>query len=131
MNQLGNLLELASHVADPVDLVTDLLDDDGQRDDRPDQARRWGGTAYLAGVVALATVLFLLMSYLTAGRDASVAGPRPERAVAGRASAWFADCAAARTAGAAPLIASQRAYRPGLDDVGDGVASEEGETGQA
>lgn len=37
---------------------------------------------------------------------------------------YFPDCAAARTAGAAPIIAGQPGYRAGLDGDGDGIACE-------
>ncbi|MFD7652730.1 thermonuclease family protein [Actinosynnema sp. NPDC059797] len=40
------------------------------------------------------------------------------------AGAYYANCAAARAAGAAPLYAGQPGYRPGLDRDGDGVACE-------
>lgn len=37
---------------------------------------------------------------------------------------YFPSCAAARAAGAAPILAGQPGYRPGLDRDGDGVACE-------
>ena len=37
---------------------------------------------------------------------------------------YFPNCAAARTAGAAPVLAGQPGYRPGLDGDGDGIACE-------
>ena len=40
------------------------------------------------------------------------------------ASVYYANCAAARAAGAAPLYRGQPGYRPGLDGDGDGVACE-------
>jgi hypothetical protein len=39
-------------------------------------------------------------------------------------SAYFGSCAAARSAGAAPLHVGEPGYRPGLDRDGDGVACE-------
>lgn len=39
-------------------------------------------------------------------------------------SAYYENCAAARRAGAAPLLAGQLGYRSGLDGDGDGVACE-------
>ncbi|MET0908517.1 MAG: excalibur calcium-binding domain-containing protein, partial [Ilumatobacteraceae bacterium] len=38
--------------------------------------------------------------------------------------AYYANCAAVRAAGAAPLYSSQPGYRPALDGDGDGVACE-------
>ncbi|MFW0774371.1 excalibur calcium-binding domain-containing protein, partial [Paenarthrobacter nitroguajacolicus] len=40
------------------------------------------------------------------------------------APAYYANCAAARAAGAAPLYAGQPGYRAGLDRDNDGVACE-------
>jgi hypothetical protein len=40
------------------------------------------------------------------------------------ASAYYANCDAARAAGAAPLYRGQPGYRPGLDRDGDGIACE-------
>jgi pyruvate/2-oxoglutarate dehydrogenase complex dihydrolipoamide acyltransferase (E2) component len=48
---------------------------------------------------------------------ASVATPRP-------AAAYYANCDAARAAGAAPLYRGQPGYRPALDRDGDGIACE-------
>lgn len=39
-------------------------------------------------------------------------------------SVYYANCAAARAAGAAPLLRGQPGYRPALDRDGDGVACE-------
>ncbi|MDU0292048.1 excalibur calcium-binding domain-containing protein, partial [Saccharothrix longispora] len=39
-------------------------------------------------------------------------------------AAYYANCAAARAAGAAPLYAGQPGYRSALDRDGDGVACE-------
>ncbi|WP_255436516.1 excalibur calcium-binding domain-containing protein [Tessaracoccus sp. MC1756] len=40
------------------------------------------------------------------------------------ADAYYKNCAAARSAGAAPLYAADPGYRKGLDRDGDGVACE-------
>jgi hypothetical protein len=45
-------------------------------------------------------------------------------APAAPAAGYYANCAAARAAGAAPLFAGQAGYRPGLDRDSDGVACE-------
>ncbi|MFF2348064.1 DUF1524 domain-containing protein [Pseudarthrobacter sp. NPDC058119] len=45
-------------------------------------------------------------------------------AAPGPAAAYYANCAAARAAGAAPLYAGQAGYRPALDRDSDGVACE-------
>lgn len=52
--------------------------------------------------------------------------PRPEPAPAppAPAPAYFANCAAAKAAGAAPLYRGSPGYRAGLDRDGDGVACE-------
>ncbi|WP_082874329.1 DUF1524 domain-containing protein [Arthrobacter sp. OY3WO11] len=51
-----------------------------------------------------------------------VAAPAP--AAPAPAAAYYANCAAARAAGAAPLFAGQAGYRAGLDRDSDGVACE-------
>jgi hypothetical protein len=51
-----------------------------------------------------------------AAPPASLASPTPT------ASAYFANCAAAEVAGAAPISRGQPGYRPELDRDGDGVA---------
>ena len=43
---------------------------------------------------------------------------------AASADAYYENCTAVRTAGAAPLYEGQDGYRPGLDRDGDGVACE-------
>lgn len=48
----------------------------------------------------------------------------PAPAAPAPAAAYYANCAAARTAGAAPLYAGQAGYRPALDRDSDGVACE-------
>ncbi|MFJ4208780.1 DUF1524 domain-containing protein [Paenarthrobacter sp. NPDC089675] len=50
--------------------------------------------------------------------------PAPAPAAPAPAAAYFANCAAARAAGAAPLYAGQPGYRAGLDRDHDGVACE-------
>jgi len=59
-----------------------------------------------------------------------VAAPRPAapapvvEAPSSRGSAYYANCSAAKAAGAAPLHAGEPGYRSGLDRDGDGVACE-------
>jgi hypothetical protein len=48
----------------------------------------------------------------------------PEELAAIEASAYYANCAAARAAGAAPIRVGEPGYREGLDGDGDGVACE-------
>ncbi|WP_246136079.1 excalibur calcium-binding domain-containing protein [Knoellia locipacati] len=48
------------------------------------------------------------------------AAPKP----AAPATAYYANCAAARAAGAAPLYRGEPGYRSGLDRDNDGVACE-------
>ncbi|WP_215732476.1 excalibur calcium-binding domain-containing protein [Lentzea atacamensis] len=50
--------------------------------------------------------------------------PQPEPEPAPPAAAYYANCAAAKAAGAAPLYAGQPGYRPALDRDKDGVACE-------
>jgi endonuclease YncB( thermonuclease family) len=50
--------------------------------------------------------------------------PQPEPEPAPPAAAYFANCAEAKAAGAAPLYAGQPGYRPALDRDKDGVACE-------
>lgn len=50
--------------------------------------------------------------------------PQPEPAPAPPAEAYYANCAAAKAAGAAPLYAGQPGYRTALDRDKDGVACE-------
>ena len=129
MIPLGKTLDLIGGAADAVGLVQDLLDSGDERQDN----RRLRPKVVLIAVIILATLLFLLMSYLTSGLagpgPAAAASAQDERTLATPHAAYFKDCAAARAARAAPLIESQTAYRPGLDDDGDGVACEGGETG--
>lgn len=54
----------------------------------------------------------------------AVPQPKPEPAPAPPASAYYANCAAAKAAGAAPLYAGQPGYRAALDRDNDGVACE-------
>lgn len=59
------------------------------------------------------------------GTSAVPAPDAPEAPAPGaQGEAYFAKCADARAAGAAPLHAGQPGYRPGLDGDGDGVACE-------
>jgi hypothetical protein len=58
-----------------------------------------------AAIVALSLALFLM-------------GCKPEP--------HYADCAAARAEGAAPITSGQPGYRSGLDRDGNGVACEDG-----
>ncbi|WP_320414914.1 GmrSD restriction endonuclease domain-containing protein [Kocuria sp. cx-116] len=59
------------------------------------------------------------------GTSAVPAPDAPEAPAPGaQGEAYFAKCADARAAGAAPLYAGQPGYRPGLDGDGDGVACE-------
>jgi hypothetical protein len=48
----------------------------------------------------------------------------PARNQAARSSPYYANCAAARAAGAAPLSSGDPGYRSGLDRDGDGIACE-------
>lgn len=50
--------------------------------------------------------------------------PQPQPAPPAPAPAYYANCAAAKAAGAAPLYRGQAGYRSGLDRDGDGVACE-------
>ncbi|WP_090068138.1 excalibur calcium-binding domain-containing protein [Lentzea flaviverrucosa] len=50
--------------------------------------------------------------------------PQPAPAPPAPAPAYFANCTAAKAAGAAPLYRGQAGYRPALDRDGDGVACE-------
>jgi endonuclease YncB( thermonuclease family) len=50
--------------------------------------------------------------------------PQPEPAPPAPAPAYYANCSAAKAAGAAPLYRGQAGYRAGLDRDGDGVACE-------
>jgi hypothetical protein len=50
--------------------------------------------------------------------------PQPEPAPAPPPSAYYANCSAAKAAGAAPLYRGQPGYRAALDRDGDGVACE-------
>lgn len=50
--------------------------------------------------------------------------PEPAPAPPPPAAAYYANCAAAKAAGAAPLYAGQPGYRPALDRDNDGVACE-------
>ncbi|WP_427115455.1 excalibur calcium-binding domain-containing protein [Pseudarthrobacter scleromae] len=52
-----------------------------------------------------------------------VPAPAPA-APAPAAAVYYANCAAARAAGAAPIFAGQAGYRAGLDRDSDGVACE-------
>ncbi|MGW4479059.1 GmrSD restriction endonuclease domain-containing protein [Rhodococcus triatomae] len=54
----------------------------------------------------------------------SPAAPRSETAPTDHADTYFAHCADARAAGAAPLYAGRPGYRPEMDGDGDGVACE-------
>jgi hypothetical protein len=56
-------------------------------------------------------------------RPAPVHAPAPAPSPA-PADVYYANCSAARAAGAAPLLAGQRGYRRALDRDGDGVACE-------
>ncbi|GAA5514896.1 hypothetical protein Dcar01_03660 [Deinococcus carri] len=59
-----------------------------------------------------------------APRPATPAAIPPTPAPANSGSAYYANCAAVRVAGAAPLLRGQPGYRPGLDRDGDGRACE-------
>ena len=48
----------------------------------------------------------------------------PEPSVPATTGVYFANCAAARAAGATPLYAGQPGYRPEMDGDRDGVACE-------
>lgn len=54
----------------------------------------------------------------------SVGGDLTSGSPSGSVDAYYANCDAARAAGAAPLHAGQPGYRPGLDRDGDGIACE-------
>lgn len=57
--------------------------------------------------------------------EAEAVAPAPEPvAPAAPSNAYYASCADARAAGAAPLYAGEPGYRAGLDRDGDGVACE-------
>ncbi len=55
-------------------------------------------------------------------RKTKRATPKPTKTK--KKSVYYANCAAARAAGAAPLYAGEPGYRAGLDRDGDGVACE-------
>ncbi|WP_223252963.1 excalibur calcium-binding domain-containing protein [Arthrobacter sp. AFG7.2] len=59
-----------------------------------------------------------------AARQAAPAPAAPAPAVPGQAPAYYANCAAAKAAGAAPLYRGQSGYRSGMDGDNDGVACE-------
>lgn len=59
----------------------------------------------------------------TSRRAAPTTGTRT-RAQAPTAGVFYANCAAARAAGAAPIYRGQPGYRPALDRDGDGIACE-------
>ncbi|WP_350003879.1 excalibur calcium-binding domain-containing protein [Pseudarthrobacter sp. WHRI 8279] len=61
-----------------------------------------------------------------AARDAAArqAVPVPAPAAPAQSSVYYANCAAAKAAGAAPLYRGQPGYRPGMDGDSDGVACE-------
>jgi hypothetical protein len=61
-----------------------------------------------------------------AARDAAArqAVPVPAPAAPAPSSVYYANCAAAKAAGAAPLYAGQPGYRPAMDGDSDGVACE-------
>lgn len=59
-----------------------------------------------------------------APRPATPAAIPPTPAPANSGSVYYANCAAVRAAGAAPLLRGQPGYRPGLDRDGDGRACE-------
>ena len=61
-----------------------------------------------------------------AARDAAArqAVPAPAPAAPAPSSVYYANCAAAKAAGAAPLYAGQPGYRPAMDGDSDGVACE-------
>lgn len=54
----------------------------------------------------------------------SAAAPQPETTPTDHGSTYFANCAAARAAGAAPLHVGRPGYRAEMDGDGDGVACE-------
>jgi hypothetical protein len=58
------------------------------------------------------------------GGGAAPPAPAPPPADPPAADVYYANCAAARAAGAAPLYAGQPGYRSGLDRDHDGVACE-------
>lgn|SRR5574343_1058670 len=53
-----------------------------------------------------------------------VTTPKPARTTTAPASVYYANCAAVKAAGKAPLHRGQPGYRSGLDRDGDGVACE-------
>lgn len=59
------------------------------------------------------------------GANPAVPAPiAPETPAPAPAAVHYANCAAARAAGSAPLYAGQTGYRPALDGDADGIACE-------
>jgi len=76
----------------------------------------------------LLLVIFVLLGAILLIRvwpnvHASTASASPE-ALKLEQSAYYPNCAAARTSGAAPIYAGQPGYRPELDADSDGIACE-------
>jgi hypothetical protein len=61
---------------------------------------------------------------LVAPAPAAPVAPAPVVPAPAPAAAYYANCAAAKAAGAAPIFAGQAGYRPALDRDSDGVACE-------
>ena len=100
-------------------------------DRRPDQE----GAAFWASELAThkldrsGVMLYFSASDEFRGRQPLPSDSRPARSCAATVSdvspdPYYANCDAARTAGAAPLRRSDPGYRPGLDRDGDGIACE-------
>lgn len=63
-------------------------------------------------------------NYISTPAPAAVAPPPATSPVGSSGSVYYANCAAARSAGAAPLQRGETGYRSGLDRDNDGVACE-------
>lgn len=63
-------------------------------------------------------------NYLSTPAPSAVAPPPATSPLGSSGSVHYANCAAARSAGAAPLQRGEAGYRPGLDRDNDGVACE-------
>lgn len=101
----------------------------------------WAASQYLAQDVALSETTEPvaaapppqangLMTNITPTRRSQRPAPRSyereelEEAYVASAAAYYPNCAAARAAGVAPLLAGSPGYRPGLDRDGDGRGCE-------
>lgn len=60
----------------------------------------------------------------TAAKPVTTVAPPPAKTTSQPATVYYANCAAAKAAGAAPLHRGDPGYRPALDRDGDGIACE-------